>query len=42
MISSPGEFRHRQVTAGDAQVHVVEVGDPAARPVVFLHGWPES
>jgi pimeloyl-ACP methyl ester carboxylesterase len=42
MISSNSGFRHRQVTVGDTRIHVVEAGDPQARPVVFLHGWPES
>lgn len=32
----------RHVTVGDARIHVVETGDPDGRPVVFLHGWPES
>ena len=36
------EFRHSQVVARDSSVHVIEAGDPAAKPVVFLHGWPES
>jgi pimeloyl-ACP methyl ester carboxylesterase len=34
-------FRHRQVTLGSADLHVVEAGDPAAAPVLFLHGWPQ-
>jgi pimeloyl-ACP methyl ester carboxylesterase len=42
MIHSRVELRHRQVTVGDAPMHVVEAGDPDARPFVFLHGWPES
>ena len=42
MITPDGGFRHRQVTVRDAHVHVVEAGDPDARPFVFLHGWPES
>jgi pimeloyl-ACP methyl ester carboxylesterase len=25
-----------------SSIHVVEAGDPAGQPVVFLHGWPES
>lgn len=36
------ELRHRQVTAGASSLHVVESGDPAAHPVLFLHGWPQS
>ena len=42
MIAPEGGFRHQQVTVGDADLHVVEAGDPGARPFVFLHGWPES
>jgi pimeloyl-ACP methyl ester carboxylesterase len=42
MIVPEGGFRHQQVTVGDADIHVVEAGDPGAPPFVFLHGWPES
>ena len=42
MIVSEDRFRHRQVTVGGADLHVVEAGDPGAAPFVFLHGWPES
>jgi pimeloyl-ACP methyl ester carboxylesterase len=42
MIVSEDGFRHRQVTVGGADLHVVEAGDPGAPPFVFLHGWPES
>jgi pimeloyl-ACP methyl ester carboxylesterase len=42
MIASRDGFRHRQVAVGDAELHVVEAGDPDGRPFVFLHGWPES
>ena len=35
-------MKHRQVTVGDASLHVIEAGDPAAPPVLFLHGWPQS
>src|SRR5580693_336013 len=42
MIVSEDRFRHQQVTVGDADIHVVEAGDPGAPPFVFLHGWPES
>ncbi len=38
----PAGLRHRQVYVDGSSVHVVEAGDPAAAPVVFLHGWPES
>ncbi len=34
--------RHQQVALSDRSVHVVELGDPDARPIVFLHGWPQS
>jgi pimeloyl-ACP methyl ester carboxylesterase len=30
-----------QMVAG-LSLHVVEAGDPAGRPYLFLHGWPES
>jgi pimeloyl-ACP methyl ester carboxylesterase len=36
------DFRHSQVAAGAHSLHVVEAGDPAAEPFLFLHGWPES
>jgi pimeloyl-ACP methyl ester carboxylesterase len=42
MIVPAGGFRHQQVQVGDADLHVVEAGDPGAPPFVFLHGWPES
>lgn len=35
-------MREHHVDVGAARIHVVESGDPAGRPVVFLHGWPES
>lgn len=35
-------FRHDHVGIGAERIHVVEAGDSAARPVVFLHGFPES
>jgi hypothetical protein len=40
MITPDGGFRHRQVTVRDAHVHVVEAGDPDARPFVFLQAGP--
>ncbi|MGH7868543.1 MAG: alpha/beta fold hydrolase [Candidatus Dormibacteraceae bacterium] len=42
IISSDICFRHNQILASGAYLHVVEAGDPSARPIVFLHGWPES
>ena len=42
MIVPEDGFRHQQVPVGDADIHVVEAGDPGAPPFVFLHGWPES
>ena len=36
------ELRRRQVALGEASLHVVEAGDPAAPAVLFLHGWPQS
>jgi pimeloyl-ACP methyl ester carboxylesterase len=41
-MAADDRFRHRQVAVRGASVHVAEAGDPAAPPVVFLHGWPES
>jgi pimeloyl-ACP methyl ester carboxylesterase len=35
-------MRSRKVRVDGVAVHVVEAGDPAAPPVVFLHGWPQS
>lgn len=32
----------RHINVGDARIHVVETGDPDGRPIVLLHGWPES
>jgi pimeloyl-ACP methyl ester carboxylesterase len=42
MSVSNGDFRHRQVAVNGASIHVVEAGDPAGQPFLFLHGWPES
>lgn len=42
MATSDGMFRHHRVEVGGEGIHVVEAGDPAAAPVVFLHGYPES
>jgi pimeloyl-ACP methyl ester carboxylesterase len=35
-------IRHRHVTVGGSHLHVAESGDPDGRPVVLLHGWPQS
>jgi len=35
-------FQHAHPQIAGLSLHVVEAGDPAARPVVFLHGWPQS
>ncbi len=40
MVSS--DFRSRSVDVDGTALHVVEVGDPDAPAVLFLHGWPES
>ncbi|HEX8101176.1 MAG TPA: alpha/beta fold hydrolase [Solirubrobacteraceae bacterium] len=32
---------HRRVRAGDLELHVAEAGDPAAPPVMLVHGWPQ-
>ena len=41
-MTRSAEFRHSQVAVRGSSVHVIEAGDPGARAVVFLHGWPES
>jgi pimeloyl-ACP methyl ester carboxylesterase len=41
-IVPPSDLRHGQVTVDGVSLHVVEAGDPAAAPVVFVHGWPQS
>lgn len=35
-------IRHAQVQLGGISLHVAELGEPRARPVVLLHGWPQS
>jgi pimeloyl-ACP methyl ester carboxylesterase len=35
-------FSHRQITLNDLHIHVVEGGDPAGPPILFLHGYPEN
>jgi len=35
-------FRHTRVQLDGISLHVAELGDPHARPVVLLHGWPQS
>ncbi|MEU9018076.1 alpha/beta hydrolase [Actinomadura sp. NPDC048394] len=35
-------IRHARVPVGGHSLHVAESGDPAGRPFLFLHGWPES
>ena len=36
-------MRHYSVTGGGGtRLNVVETGDPAGRPIVFLHGWSQS
>lgn len=39
---SAEDFRHSAVRWSGGSVQVVEVGDPAGPPVLFLHGWPQS
>ena len=36
----PG-VRHRSVDVGDLPVHLAELGDPDAPPLLLLHGWPQ-
>ncbi|KAJ3687138.1 hypothetical protein LUZ61_016302 [Rhynchospora tenuis] len=35
------EFRHRQVSTNGISMHVAELGDLSAPPVLLLHGFPE-
>lgn len=32
---------HRRVRAGDVELHLAEAGDPAAPPILLVHGWPQ-
>lgn len=41
MSCDDSEPRHKHVEVTDTSIHVVEMGDPDAPPVMFLHGWPE-
>ncbi|MFB4308129.1 alpha/beta fold hydrolase [Actinomadura sp. GTD37] len=38
----PTTVSHDMVAVEDVMLHVAEAGDPAGRPYLFLHGWPES
>jgi pimeloyl-ACP methyl ester carboxylesterase len=42
MNETESAFRHHQVVVSGSSLHVVEAGGPAEKPVLFLHGWPES
>jgi pimeloyl-ACP methyl ester carboxylesterase len=33
--------RHRTVDAGGVELHVAEMGDPQAPPLLLVHGWPQ-
>jgi pimeloyl-ACP methyl ester carboxylesterase len=35
-------FRHGQLWVDGISLHVVEAGHPSTKPIVFLHGWPQS
>ena len=39
MSRTPSPVRWRDVQVDDAVVRVMEAGDPAADPLLFLHGW---
>jgi pimeloyl-ACP methyl ester carboxylesterase len=41
MPDLPGT-RHREVVLEDVVLHVVELGPPAAAPVLLVHGWPQN
>jgi hypothetical protein len=32
---------HHFIDVRGARLHVAELGDPAAAPVLLLHGWPQ-
>jgi pimeloyl-ACP methyl ester carboxylesterase len=32
---------HRRVRVGEIELHVAEAGDPAAPPLLLIHGWPQ-
>jgi pimeloyl-ACP methyl ester carboxylesterase len=34
--------RHRLVDVGEVRLHVAELGDDAAPPLLLVHGWPQS
>ena len=42
MTAATAVFRHRQLDLAGSSIHVIEVGDPLAARVLFLHGWPED
>lgn len=35
-------LRHRQIEVTGSSLHIVEAGDPANPPIVFVHGFPTS
>jgi pimeloyl-ACP methyl ester carboxylesterase len=35
-------FRHDQLWVDGISLHVVEAGNPSTKPIIFLHGWPQS
>ena len=35
-------FEHVRVDAGGGRIHLMLAGDPAAPPLLLLHGWPDS
>lgn len=41
MTSSTGSFRHRQAAVNGIDMHIAECGPEGAKPVVFVHGFPE-
>jgi pimeloyl-ACP methyl ester carboxylesterase len=42
MGDNEARFRHSQVAVAGSSLHVVELGDLEAVPLLFLHGWPGS
>jgi pimeloyl-ACP methyl ester carboxylesterase len=40
-MPSVTDFRQRTVQTNGIEMHVTEAGDPDAKPVIFVHGFPE-
>ncbi|PJJ55370.1 alpha/beta fold hydrolase [Compostimonas suwonensis] len=42
MSDSPESIRHLDLELSDVTLHVARAGDPSGRPIVLIHGWPET